>query len=236
MRTQCHPQNASAARGREAACRSRAERTGRDSGNPGDLQRRRGAASGAAEARPGCGDAGQCRLPAGKASGRGGRAGECTGQKSRTSPRGGRKLLGSWERGNARGGGGGQGSAGGARAKGSAPQVPRLRPLARSWDMGTCQVQVAEFTKSSGIQGRLPPTGLRRAPATWKRRCASPRFVPQGGEGDALFKGEHCGSGKRDRWTQRDIRRARRHDLTRSCESGWVSATAGLGEKTCHVT
>lgn len=104
--------------------------------NPGDLQRRRSAASGAAEARPGYGDAGQCRLPAGKASGRGGRAGECPGQKSRTSPRGGRKLLGSWERGNAVAGGGGRGSARGAWAKGSAPQVPRLRPLARSWDMG----------------------------------------------------------------------------------------------------
>lgn len=145
----------------------------------------------------------------------------------------------SWAAGNVEtrvAGGGGAGVSWGGPGQGPGAAGAASSSSSTKLGHGTCQAQVAEFTKSSGIQGRLLLTGLRRAPATWKRRCASPRFVPQGGEGDALFKGEHCGSGKRDRWTQRDIRRARRHDLTRSCESGWVSATAGLGEKTCHVT
>lgn len=93
--------------------------------------------------------------------------------------------LGTWKRRGGVGGGvswGGPGQGLGAAGAASSSSSTKL-------GHGTCQVQVAEFTKSSRIQGRLPRTGLRRAPATWKRRCASPRFMPQGGGGGCLVQG-----------------------------------------------
>lgn len=62
--------------------------------------------------------------------------------------------LGTWKRRG--GGGGGRGSAGGARAKGSAPQVPRLRPLARSWDMGHARRRWQNSRRAAASRGGSP--------------------------------------------------------------------------------
>lgn len=48
------------------------------------------------------------------------------------------------------------GSAGGARAKGSAPQVPRLRPLARSWDMGHARRRRQNSRRAVASRGGSP--------------------------------------------------------------------------------